>query len=158
MTLEEYLRDYFGVKNSAKDMFYGYQGPGSNSSYAGYTYGNSYGGGTNGSSYAGWTASNPLSGNNAFSGNQGSSGFGGTQGYDPRMGMKDHGSHNAGGGGGWNLSAPMQVVGGGSGGNYGTGTSYQGISPVGAGALKSSAAAVSTTLSQHVKPNRAVCC
>lgn len=101
------------------DDFYGYDNPNAGSSYAGHTYGNSYAGGTNGSAYGGWTASNPLSGNNAFSGNQGSLGMGPDKnsGYDPKLGMKDGGSHNMGGGGssgaaGWNLSAPMQIVGG----------------------------------------------
>lgn len=117
--LQQYLQDAYNIDpnkdNSAQNNFFGYQ---NGSSYGGQTYGSAYAGGTNGSAYGGWTASNPLSGNNAFSGNQGSGGYGPDRnsGYDPRMGMKDGGSHNSGGGGpeslGWNLSAPMQEVGG----------------------------------------------
>lgn len=119
-SLQQYLQNLYNVDpnkdNSAQNDFYGYQ---NGNSYNGQTYGSAYAGGTNGSAYGGWTASNPLSGNNAFSGNQGSAGYGpdANTGYDPRMGMKDGGSHNDTHGGGpeslgWNLSAPMQEVGG----------------------------------------------
>lgn len=140
----EVLANDYGIRPGyAPEQMYGYISPDdggrrSSSSYSGYTYGNSYAGGTTGNAYGGWLSTNPLSGNNAFSGNQGSTGMSANNpNYDPKMGMKDHGSHNAGGHGSnggsmWNLQALGDPdSGGGSatdkGGSAGTTSNYSGF-------------------------------
>lgn len=138
--IQQYLEDNYGIRSGgAADDFYGTTSYDPAASYSGRTSGNAYAGGTNGSSYGGWLGTNPLSGNNAFSGNTGSLGLGPNNpiGYDPRMAMKDHGSHNNGGsamsGGGGGGGRPQQGQAESGQGPYGTGTSWQGVSPIGAG-------------------------
>lgn len=165
--LQRYLEENFGIKSGgAGNNFFGYAG---GNSYNGQTYGSSYAGGTNGNAYGGWLASNPLSGINAFSGNTGSMGFGPNPNYDPRMGMKDGGSHlgqgspgGGGGGGGMPGSSGNPLKGGVSQDEYkpyGTGTAWGpggGAQKYGGGTYDDMIAANQTQGSGSIRGDRGV--
>jgi hypothetical protein len=134
--IQQYLKDNFGIQGSAANDYQGTSQPDPAAAYDGKTSGNAYAGGTNGSSYAGWVGTNPISGNNAFTGNTGSLGYGPNNpiGYNPQMAMMNGGQGGAayGGSGGGDAPGQMTPQQPQDTGN-GTGTSWQGISPVGAG-------------------------